>query len=503
MSQHELQLCGQILEEHFGCLVEKVATTLIARGRSTLPALVQATKLSVKITREKATEGTRAVVYYQASIREILLRERFPLFIHTAASLFGAPAGLIVQKTLENGTLSPSKIGPTDDMSIGQLSEGMAQLLDGAFLVPLQATDHVTLNDKLIREEREAVANAGMGAPLTSTELTKLRKSLAQQRSEFNQSVDVGSKRKVVLDFEDEENKKKQRGEQYTIEKDEKFYRINTERFNLHLRNSQIAHYVKNYVNETGASLIQAMLNYGFPRMASCKEKLSPSVRRDMLGTLLRGQDFNIHGRVSNPAIEYMDLLMSAHSQIITNIDGSQYAVNLRNAVRALQVDMIESIIQEKFGLVSRRIWRLLHMRSKQDEKQVGKQAMVNNKVARECLYAMFKAGFVFLQDVPKTVDHSASRTYFLWYTSVERTCSILLSCAYNTSHRLKLRRKKEMADRTHLIEKTKRTDVLSGEAGLSEHDIEKLEELKQVQKQLQFSEWRIDEMVMLLRDFQ
>nr|KAJ3419163.1 DNA-directed RNA polymerase III subunit RPC3 [Polyrhizophydium stewartii] len=222
-----------------------------------------------------------------------------------------------------------------------------------------------------------------------------------------------------------------------------------------------------------------------------------------MLGTLLRGQDFNIHGRVSNPAIEYMDLLMSAHSQIITNIDGSQYAVNLRNAVRALQVDMIESIIQEKFGLVSRRIWRLLHMRSKQDEKQVGKQAMVNNKVARECLYAMFKAGFVFLQDVPKTVDHSASRTYFLWYTSVERTCSILLSCAYNTSHRLKLRRKKEMADRTHLIEKTKRTDVLSGEAGLSEHDIEKLEELKQVQKQLQFSEWRIDEMVMLLRDFQ
>nr|KAJ3419162.1 RNA polymerase III subunit C82 [Polyrhizophydium stewartii] len=234
MSQHELQLCGQILEEHFGCLVEKVATTLIARGRSTLPALVQATKLSVKITREslfiliqhhlvthaEATEGTRAVVYYQASIREILLRERFPLFIHTAASLFGAPAGLIVQKTLENGTLSPSKIGPTDDMSIGQLSEGMAQLLDGAFLVPLQATDHVTLNDKLIREEREAVANAGMGAPLTSTELTKLRKSLAQQRSEFNQSVDVGShltprllgvtkqKRKVVLDFEDEENKK-------------------------------------------------------------------------------------------------------------------------------------------------------------------------------------------------------------------------------------------------------------------------------------------------------
>ncbi|KAH9252674.1 hypothetical protein BASA81_009366 [Batrachochytrium salamandrivorans] len=427
MSKTEIGLCKEILKEHFGSLVELVGAVLLTRGRSNLLVLSQTTKLPTKTLRESLfiliqhhlvtfaenTEGVRVVVYYEANIAEILLRDRFSLYITTATSHLGASAGLIITKALEAGVLAPLRLLKSCNLVEKVLSESMEGLIQGKFVRIAVPLDSLTMNDKHIREEREAVANAGAGAPISSAELSKLRKALVSKRLDFSVTTETGTKRKV-LDFEEEENRKKQRGNSYSITQDTNYYRVNYERFHLLLRNQKISHFADRRVNATAGRLVGAMLDHSFSQMHSCKEIASPPVRRDMIGTLMRGQELHVHGNSNDPAIEYIEALTTERSKIMTNIDGSQYAINLRGAVRAMQIDLIESIIQEKFGDVCRRIWRLLHLKNKLDEKQVGKQAMINNKVAREYLYLMFKEGFVYLQDVPKTMDHSASRTFFL-----------------------------------------------------------------------------------------
>ncbi|EGF78165.1 hypothetical protein BATDEDRAFT_91024 [Batrachochytrium dendrobatidis JAM81] len=485
MSKIELGLCGEILKEHFGSLVQKVGFVLLSKGRSNLAAIAQSSKLPIKIIRESLfiliqnhqvtfaenTEGMRVVVYYEANIKEILLRDRFALYISTASTHLGVNAGLIISKVLEAGYLAPLKLLKSCKLTEKDISACMEKLVQGRFVRTVSAIDSLTINDKYILEEREAIANTGAGAPLSSTELAKLRKSLAEKRSNYAQTPSSGTKRKV-LDFEEEENRKK------------------------------IAELASQRVNDTAGRLIKAMLDHTYSQLNSCKEPLSPSIRREMIGTLVRGQELHVHGHSNDPAMEYIEALVSERAKIVSNLNGTLYAINLRDSVRVMQIDLIESIIQEKFGDVCRRIWRLLYMKQKLDEKQVGKQAMINNKVARECLYTMLKEGLVYLQDVPKTMDHSASRTFFLWYVSIERTCTVLLTNAYKTLHRIKLRRTKELLDRTLLLEKTNRSDVLSGEAQLTTTDQENLAHLNTVLKKLHISEMRIDQMVMLLRDF-
>ncbi|OAJ44446.1 RNA polymerase III subunit RPC82 helix-turn-helix domain-containing protein [Batrachochytrium dendrobatidis JEL423] len=427
MSKIELGLCGEILKEHFGSLVQSQSTTvelwlridfliidkvgfvLLSKGRSNLAAIAQSSKLPIKIIRESLfiliqnhqvtfaenTEGMRVVVYYEANIKEILLRDRFALYISTASTHLGVNAGLIISKVLEAGYLAPLKLLKSCKLTEKDISACMEKLVQGRFVRTVSAIDSLTINDKYILEEREAIANTGAGAPLSSTELAKLRKSLAEKRSNYAQTPSSGTKRKV-LDFEEEENRKKLRGDLYSIVHDTNYYAVDFERFHILLRND--AKLASQRVNDTAGRLIKAMLDHTYSQLNSCKEPLSPSIRREMIGTLVRGQELHVHGHSNDPAMEYIEALVSERAKIVSNLNGTLYAINLRDSVRVMQIDLIESIIQEKFGDVCRRIWRLLYMKQKLDEKQVGKQAMINNKVARECLYTMLKEGLVYLQ---------------------------------------------------------------------------------------------------------
>jgi transcription initiation factor IIE alpha subunit len=76
-------------------LTQKVASTLLSRGRCSFPQIVQKTHLSQKSVREllfvlvqnnlvtyaDVEEGARIVVYYEISVEQILLRDRFPVYV--------------------------------------------------------------------------------------------------------------------------------------------------------------------------------------------------------------------------------------------------------------------------------------------------------------------------------------------------------------------------------------------------------------------------------------
>ena len=212
--------------------------------------------------------------------------------------------------------------------------------------------------------------------------------------------------------------------------------------------------------------------------------------------------NLEVEGNTTNKLVDYLEALSHDDVPFVSKCDekgGGQYVVNVPLVVLHLQQRMMESILQEKFGNLGCRIWRILMEKKALDEKQIAKIAMISSKSGRECLYQMMKHGFVFIQDVPKTADHSASRTYFLWTLQINKTKDMILQNLHKMILNIKTRAKSEQEARKLLIEKTKRLDVISGAAKLSEADNLGLQKLNSILEKLKTAEQRLERMAMIL----
>jgi hypothetical protein len=70
------------------------------------------------------------------------------------------------------------------------------------------------------------------------------------------------------------------------------------------------------------------------------------------------------------------------------------------------------------------------------------------------------------------------------------------------TIHRMKEREHFEMSKRKLLLEKASRSDIISGEASLSEMEKSKLEELNLIVTKFNVQLSRLDEILMIFRDY-
>lgn len=104
---------------------------------------------------------------------------------------------------------------------------------------------------------------------------------------------------------------------------------------------------------------------------------------------------------------------------------------------------------------------------------------------------------------MPKTIDHSASRTLFLWYADVKKTTEILIQNGIKTMHKLHNRQLYEISRKKLLLQKANRSDIKSGEAKLSDGELKILEELESLKSKLSIQSNRVDLIIMVLRDFQ
>jgi DNA-directed RNA polymerase III subunit RPC3 len=124
------------------------------------------------------------------------------------------------------------------------------------------------------------------------------------------------------------------------------------------------------------------------------------------------------------------------------------------------------------------------------EERQIAKVAMITSKEVRERLYAMLKAGLVQLQEVPKSADHTPSRTIFLWSiperanhlhpfrSGIFRSfASRLCSALVNLRDLSALERRKH----AQLLEKVERSDVASNLDLLSAAEQKQISDLKKV----------------------
>jgi DNA-directed RNA polymerase III subunit RPC3 len=128
--------------------------------------------------------------------------------------------------------------------------------------------------------------------------------------------------------------------------------------------------------------------------------------------------------------------------------------------------------------------------------------AMLPAKDTREKLALLCTHGICDIQEVPKSADRAPSRTIFLWFVSLDKCYQELLIDLYRSIANVRQRIRHELATRQRLLEKMERKDVSENQDLLSAGDKKAIEELNNKVERLEVSVGRLDEMVMVYRDF-
>lgn len=180
----------------------------------------------------------------------------------------------------------------------------------------------------------------------------------------------------------------------------------------------------------------------------------------------------------------------------------NQFAVNFEKLRYTMKRKVMEGLVQERYGVATCRILRILIERGKLDESQVQKLAMLPPKDTREKLALLKTKGFVEIQEIPRSADRAPGRCFHLWYVPVEKCYQELLVDSYRIICNLQQRKQNELAIRKRLIDKINRKDVIENPELLSEGEKREIAAMDKILERLEVSKSRMDSVVMILRDF-
>lgn len=180
----------------------------------------------------------------------------------------------------------------------------------------------------------------------------------------------------------------------------------------------------------------------------------------------------------------------------------NQFAVNFEKLRYTMKRKVMEGLVQERYGVATCRILRILIERGKLDESQVQKLAMLPPKDTREKLALLKTKGFVEIQEIPRSADRAPGRCFHLWYVPVEKCYQELLVDSYRIICNLQQRKQNELAIRKRLIDKINRKDVIENPELLGEGEKREIAAMDKILERLEVSKSRMDSVVMILRDF-
>ncbi|KAI9347949.1 RNA polymerase III subunit RPC82 helix-turn-helix domain-containing protein [Zopfochytrium polystomum] len=491
-------LACMIIREHFGEIVERVCSVLIRKGRSLFAAIVGATKLPPKQVREclfvliqhnvvqftETVEGQRVLVYYTANLDGIVARDRIPLFAYLARVRFGETGRRMFLHLATNGRSDAKRLLKVVDTPEAEFT--WKTMISQSFV------------ERVLTEEEIAAKNAVSEVPEPKTAAKGKR---GAKSGEPDQSVSAGQKRKIAISFDESESAKVPRTAQSSQNGDsadeDGVWRLNFSQFTVLARN-------KSRINANAAEVIKAILILG-EHTSMCKFETT-SQPASLPAISSRVDEDKLSETVTTPWLEnVLAILEENELRFISKTDdrgGGMYVLNTQKACDHVRRDIIETYVREKFGNIGCRVWRLLFLQGMLGEKDVAKLAMVAYPTARQTLYSLTQSRLAFLQDVPKTLDHAPSRTFYLFFVSLQKCVDTLVDESYEVLMRLKLRREKQRQLVAPILEKLQRSDVQENLDILPEGEKQILDGYREVSRRLQISELRITEMLMALRDF-
>ncbi|THV07850.1 hypothetical protein K435DRAFT_815128 [Dendrothele bispora CBS 962.96] len=571
------ELCTKIILQHFGPLTATVANALLTRGRLTFPQLLRYTQLKPRTLRScllvliqhnvlwHTTHPDDGAEVVEFNVDECLVRLRFGTFVCLAESILGNPAGEIVQIILDHGKLTPPQIfhhlgvTPSNAKIKLRYTQALHQLVSSRYLKPSTVLSHISPKDKLIQYESEEKAKIS-GFP-TARQLREAKETArGRLKQEEKEAEKIGlkkkpqpqaktSKRKTMSDMSQDD----------TVVDDTVYFRVNPEKFAIHLRNELIEKAARERFNEGAALVVRAILKLTENNQFDVSEVKtdpisisnitlhlsSPSDEEKLSSGLIFSSSSS--KKISNSTCikEYIGMLSSADNPTSQGSaakflsttrassgrggGGGKIQVEFDVIIRRLRRRVLESVAREKYGTEGLRIVRLLLDEGKMDEKQIAKSTLMPPQSIRPLLTSLSSDSLVSTYPVPKTSDRNPTRTFYLWYVDLATAYSTILDKMYKTLFNIYARREEERESGANgmvkkVLEKREREDVREaeerretwlrenawlGEAAmkgaeeglLSEWEREVLSEWARKEEKLTVLETRVQEGVFILKD--
>ncbi|KAF8350880.1 RNA polymerase III subunit RPC82-domain-containing protein [Amanita rubescens] len=527
---HTSRLCVQIINSHFGPLTAAVASVLLTRGRLSFTQVVRFSSLKPWIVRaailvlvqhnilwHAQTEDEGEVV--EINIEECLMRLRFGKFVWLTTQIFGKAAAEIVQLILDHGKLRPPDIiealSAGDFKGLSMYQQALYKLVANAYLKPSTVLSHISPRDKQIKYEAEERSKIS-GIP-TPKELRQT-KELANVRLKREEDEEKAGLKRKAQDQPGHRPSKKKLQEEEQVDEDV-YFRLNYEKYNVHIRNSLIAKAAKERYNGGAARVIEALLKVTEMNQRKLTDVRTEPVSIASIVMQLNDEDDLASGLVlsgnKKPSAaacvkDYLDWLSSADNPspagkaaAFTSFLNSRVQVEFSVICKRFRQRVLEAVTLEKHGTPGVRIVRLLLETGKMDEKQISKIVMMAPKDVRPLLMALSTDSLISMQEVPKSADRNPTRTFYLWYVDLRKAYSMLLVDMYKTLYNISLRRQSEceVPEIKAVLEKRERIDVSQDETLLSRLERELLKGWEERQERLSVLEMRVEECAFILRD--
>lgn len=222
-------------------------------------------------------------------------------------------------------------------------------------------------------------------------------------------------------------------------------WRVNRDEFNKRLRHAACIDMVQQKNGPDAAAILRAMLHATQSYETESKAPQSKSVSQDEVISFVReleaiDPDYHPPDTVADVLRELSDDALQPVSYTGEGPGGSTYCVNMAAIIRHKRLLETDAVIRQRFGVHGLRLFRLLYLHRQLEQKQIAEQAMLPPKDAKELLYRLYRAGFVSLQDVPRTTDHAPSRTLYTWRVEIDAAADKLASELYKAALNVCLR---------------------------------------------------------------
>uniref|UniRef100_A0A1A8HXA2 DNA-directed RNA polymerase III subunit RPC3 n=1 Tax=Nothobranchius kuhntae TaxID=321403 RepID=A0A1A8HXA2_NOTKU len=499
MTAQEVRLCGLLMREHFGEVVEKVGTHLLRSGGQHLRAIVHETGVSADLVKKSlcvlmhhgacsfisGRKGPGSPPEYQASCDCILRILRYPRYIYTSKTLYGDTGELIVEELLQRGHMTMSGTVKTvadrlsQNMEDGQsvdyseVSSVFSKLVETHFLQrcpPLDGAGMTASSTQAGPNPTAAASSSTLPNPESFSECYKVPHVTLVGRGKRQLSTEEG---------EEQRSAKRAKMEPETHGDEGIYWQVNFTRFHQHFRDQAIISAVASKLDQTSSEIVRTILRMSEVTTSPTDSCTKPLSANEIFRSL--PSSHNIPRQILD---QYLTLLVDDPMEFVGKIGesgGGMFVLNLHRALANLARATLESIVQERFGSRSARIFRLLLRKRHLEQKQVEDFAMIPAKEAKDMLYTLLSQNLVQLQEIPKTPDFAPSRTFYLYTANQLPTARMLLQKCYKTVSNLVERRLFETKENKRLLEKSQRIEAILASLQASGAEAEQLTEVEEM----------------------
>ncbi|ODN79044.1 hypothetical protein L202_04548 [Cryptococcus amylolentus CBS 6039] len=550
-SKEGVRLCEHIVAQAFGSIVQRVASTLLNRGRLPATTVARLSGLSPHVTNASllillqhnlvqsngaSVKQTGEDEQYEFNVDECLLRLRWGRILAITHEKLDLVAVQVVKQLMIYGKLRVPDIvsacgGDSDAIRAEAVTNTIISLLLNRFLECTAPELQILESDQIDRRfaaNRKRMVLAQGSSLLSANDLENCR--LEASHDVRTEATSLRAVSNILIQKPKIDPKKKRKPANANPIDDFDFslkenvhLRVNYDRYGVFIRNELIVKAAEDRWNKGAGVVMRAVLEGSVQDSSALRDDrthdpvsintIISSIPPSSAPLLLAGISAPSKSSLPDLARHYLTIL-AAEDQVGNGgwlvREGSTnpgYRVEFEAICVRMRESLLGDLVREKLGDKAARVLAVVTKSNKAFETTIRDCAMVSLRDARYILAELQQLSLVETQEVPKTAAKSrlglpSSAEYHLWAVDLPRVYGVLLTSVYKALGNILQRKAAEIGKKSTVLAREQRVLGHEGGRGLLQlKDQEDLAELDDSMNKLTLAELRSELVVFILRD--